>query len=175
MSQHIFNLNPLFGEVSVKIFLFLAKFFLFCFCISRPRRLLDLYDVIFSRYCILKKLSKWEETRTRREYLNVSGWAQDPRSDSRLYGAVRCCDTTHKIHIEIWQDTACAAQDPCKKGPPVRLVHRIFACISRKEKYEENYKTTLVWIIEIGPSQSAQSPQSSQRNWNLYFVNIVYS
>jgi transposase len=25
-----------------------------------------------------------------------------------------------------------------------KLVHRIFACISRKEKYEENYKPTLV-------------------------------
>lgn len=32
------------------------------------------------------------------------------------------------------------------------LVHRIFACVSRREKYNENYMQTFAWIIEIGPN-----------------------
>ena len=32
-----------------------------------------------------------------------------------------------------------------------KLVHRIFACVSRREKYNENYIQSFAWIIEIGP------------------------
>ena len=32
-----------------------------------------------------------------------------------------------------------------------KLVHRIFACVSRREKYNENYIQTFAWIIEIDP------------------------
>ena len=32
-----------------------------------------------------------------------------------------------------------------------KLVHRIFACVSRREKYNENYIQTFAWIIEIIP------------------------
>ena len=39
-----------------------------------------------------------------------------------------------------------------------KLVHRIFACISRREKYNENYIQTFAWIIEIGPLKAKRNP-----------------
>ena len=32
-----------------------------------------------------------------------------------------------------------------------QLVHRIFSCVSRREKYNENYTRAFAWIIEIVP------------------------
>ena len=37
-----------------------------------------------------------------------------------------------------------------------KLIHRVFACVRRKEKYKDFYSLGLAWIIEIGSTATPE-------------------
>lgn len=127
---------------------------------------------------VLITTNEFKDITDPKKYACYSGFAPFERSSGKYKGKSKVSNKANKKVKALLHNGAMSAIQDCKELKEYyqrkvgegknemlvinnvcnKLVHCIFACVSQREKYNENYIQSFAWITEIGPS----------RQWNCF-------